>query len=358
MKRSVIIFFLMAHSATFADTLFVERFDDPNLLQRGWYDFSSAKVDSTVATQGSASLACHFALGATTPTPVKVLRRQFTPTTSVYLRYFVRYSANWTGSNKPYHPHEFNITTNADNKYVGPAWTHLTTYIEHNEGVPLLALQDGRNINVASVRQDISNSTQDRSTCGCNGTLDNYPTDCYNSGTEWRNGKQWRASQVWFADQPGARYKNDWHKVEAYFQLNTIENGKGLTNGVVQYWYDDSLLINKNDVEMRTAMQPLLAFNQILVAPYIGDGSPVAQSMWIDDLVLGTKRTPPLATSVVYDFLGSNGTQNYEEETVVGVYDLYGRHVAGSINHALIGVYIIVYRTPTGTIKSRIHWTQ
>ena len=35
---------------------------------------------------------------------------------------------------------------------------------------------------------------------------------------------------------------------------------------------------------------PAMKFNQLLVAPYIGDGSPVDQTMWVDDLRVGTDR--------------------------------------------------------------------
>jgi hypothetical protein len=35
-----------------------------------------------------------------------------------------------------------------------------------------------------------------------------------------------------------------------------------------------------------------MKFVQVLIAPYIGDGSPVAQSMWVDDLVIATGPVP------------------------------------------------------------------
>jgi hypothetical protein len=37
-----------------------------------------------------------------------------------------------------------------------------------------------------------------------------------------------------------------------------------------------------------------MRFNQFVVGPYIGDGSPVAQTFWIDDLLVATE---PLAPS-------------------------------------------------------------
>ena len=33
-----------------------------------------------------------------------------------------------------------------------------------------------------------------------------------------------------------------------------------------------------------------MQFNQFLLTPYIGDGSPVDQYMWVDDLVVATSR--------------------------------------------------------------------
>ena len=37
---------------------------------------------------------------------------------------------------------------------------------------------------------------------------------------------------------------------------------------------------------------PTLQFSQFLIGPYIGDGSPVDQSMWIDNLRVATGRIP------------------------------------------------------------------
>ena len=78
--------------------------------------------------------------------------------------------------------------------------------------------------------------------------------------------------------------------VEAYFKLNTISGGKGVSDGVVQYWFDGQPTIDHRNVLLRTGANPTMQFNQIVLAPYIGDGSPVAQSMWIDNLTVGTGR--------------------------------------------------------------------
>jgi len=62
------------------------------------------------------------------------MRHSFTASDAVYIRYYVKYSDNWQGSNKPYHPHEFYLLTTADDRWIGPSNTHFTAYIEQNEG--------------------------------------------------------------------------------------------------------------------------------------------------------------------------------------------------------------------------------
>jgi hypothetical protein len=49
-------------------------------------------------------------------------------------------------------------------------------------------------------------------------------------------------------------------------------------------------VIDRRDVLLRTGANASMQFNQFVIAPYIGDGSPVAQSMWIDDLTVGAGR--------------------------------------------------------------------
>jgi len=39
-------------------------------------------------------------------------------------------------------------------------------------------------------------------------------------------------------------------------------------------------------VLMRTAQHADMKFNQFIIAPWIGDGSPIDQTFWLDDLVV------------------------------------------------------------------------
>ena len=94
-------------------------------------------------------------------------------------------------------------------------------------------------------------------------------------------------NQVWFKNAADSRYKNDWHHIEAVFKLNSIVDGKGVADGLAQCWYNGQSVIDKRSVLFRTAVQADMKFNQLIIAPYIGDGSPIDQTFWVDDLAVG-----------------------------------------------------------------------
>jgi len=59
--------------------------------------------------------------------------------------------------------------------------------------------------------------------------------------------------------------------------------------------------MNYTNVVMRTGQYPDMKFNQFVIAPWIGDGSPVDQTFWVDNLTVATARpggsvdsTPPV----------------------------------------------------------------
>jgi hypothetical protein len=277
-------------------TLFNENFEDGNFASRGWYDNTTLKLSTTEHIPGSTrSVEYHFLPGATTPeVSGGTIRKKFTETDAVYISYYVKHSANWVGSNLSYHPHEFLILTNLDGDWTGPSETHLTTYIEENGGKPILGLQDALNIDETNIGVDLTSITEQRAVAGCNGFSQadgSDPEDCYlaRPGIH-RNWKTWRTSNLYFQDSPGPYYKGDWHHVEAYFKLNSIVNGEGVADGMLQYWYDGILIVDHNNVLFHTGQYPDMKFNQFMIAPYIGDGSPVDQTMWVDDLTVGNAR--------------------------------------------------------------------
>ena len=282
-----------------------EPFEDTNFAARGWYDGSTSPTLSTTEhIPGSQrSFECRYLAGQRGCQGGSPSRVIFTETEIFYLTYWVKYSANWQGSNRSYHPHEFYVVTNADTRYVGPANTHLTAYVEQVEGNPRLAIQDSRNVdNGCIIRNNGSFQgcngnaatypfTENRSVASCNGIAGFLQIkDCYNTGSYWYSARGWAADGVYFRDQPGAYYKNDWHIVEAMFQMNTIANGRGVADGKIRYWLDGNLLISSDQILLRTGANANMKFNQLILGPYIGDGSPVDQTMWIDGLVLSTTR--------------------------------------------------------------------
>jgi len=278
--------------------LFQENFEDANLASRGWYDNTNVQLSATEHIAGSNSSAqYHFLAGAAGPTSGGSQRHKFTPSDSFYLSYYVKYSTNWVGSGQDYHPHEFYTLSTLDGDYDGPSQNFLDVYVEQNYlngGRPRLAIQDNRSVNTSygALPNNLIGVTENRSTGGCNGMAEtNMVSECFKFGSYWYNDKQ-ITGPVTFQPNPGAGYKNNWNFVEAYFQLNTIVNGIGQANGVMQYWFNGTLIIDRHDILYRTGAHPTLKFNQFLIAPYIGDGSPIDQSMWVDNLRVATARIP------------------------------------------------------------------
>jgi len=273
-----------------------ESFEDNAFASRGWYDNPAITITDTVHVGGVRALEAHFLPGATTPSwGGGAARHLFQASPTLYVSFWVKYSANWVGSGRPYHPHEFLIMSEMDGDWDGPANGWLVTYIEHvyqNGGIPRLALQDNKAINTTFGTPPINliGVTENRSTGGCNGLVEiNITSECFN-GPPWYNDKQLNAGRIAFAPTPGPGYKGNWNHVEAYFQLNSIAGGIGVADGVVQYWFNGALLIDRHDILFRTGARPNINFHQFLIAPYIGDGSPVDQYMWVDDLTVATSK--------------------------------------------------------------------
>jgi len=286
-------------TGTSGDILFSESFEDTNFTARGWYDNTNLQLTTAEHIPGSTqSLEFHFNQGATTPTSGGVMRKKFTETDQIHISYYVKYSLNWEGSNQSYHPHEFYILTNLASDWSSLASTNLTTYIEQNEGKPIIAIQDSLNIDPSNINVDLTPLTEKRAVAGCNGDSDDYGNgSCYLSGDTYLNGKQWKAGNIYFQDNTGPYYKNDWHLIEVFIKLNSITNEKANADGIIQYWYDGQLVIDHPDAIIRTGQHPNMQFNQFIIGPYIGSGSPVDQTFWIDGLNVSTG-TPTQSTSL------------------------------------------------------------
>jgi hypothetical protein len=75
-----------------------------------------------------------------------------------------------------------------------------------------------------------------------------------------------------------------------------VVNGIGRQDGILRTWYDGNLVIDRSNIVLRTGRYPGMLFNQFVLAPWIGDGSPADQAFWIDNLTVATAR-PAAATT-------------------------------------------------------------
>jgi hypothetical protein len=295
-----LLLLLLLHLPTNAQNILLsEDFETGDFAAKGWYDgFPDQRTTSEYKT-GSHSYEGHFAQGATTS---GAGRHLFTPTDKLYMSYWVKYSTNYIGSGIAYHPHEWNILTTEDWEYQGPADTYLTMYIEQNAGRPILAMQDSKNVDPNCILLN-NNSfvgcngdfdtypfSENRSVCSCNGLIGHLDRrDCFpSSGSThgYYSSRAWAADSIYFRNTPGPYFKNDWHHIEAYFEMNSIDAGIGMVDGKIRYWYDGQLLISSDSILFRTGIHPDMKFNQLFYGPYIGVGSPVSQTWWVDDVIL------------------------------------------------------------------------
>jgi predicted amidohydrolase len=243
-----------------AGVLFREGFDDARLVERGWYDGRKIEISRQGPQAGNGCIEYHWKPGTTTPEG-SAPRRLFEPADSVYVRFFIKLSPGWGWTNRSYHPHLMHFMTTENQKYHGPAASHLTVYIEPREGKLRLAAQDIQN------RDSRHGLTQGPLRGGYNGT---------------------------FHDSEDALFSDDkWHRVEAMFRLNTLDLKRDRPNadGIVRAWFDGKLVIDRADVILRSTDFPNMKFNQFLLAPYFGPGLlPHEQTLWIDELTVGTGR--------------------------------------------------------------------
>jgi hypothetical protein len=243
--------------------IFSDSFDDRNLASRKWYDTGAIRIVGD-AKVGPGCIEYEWAKGKFTTIGSSPMRRLFEPTDRVYLRYYLKLSKGWGWSGRNYHPHLAHFMTTENDQWHGPAASHLTTYTEPVGGKLRLALQDIQN------KDAPHGLTQGPLKGGYNGQF-------YDS------------QEVLFDDA-------EWHLVEAYFQLNTLDLAADKPNrdGLVRGWFDGKLVVEATDVVLRSTDFPRMKFNQFMLAPYFGpDLLPHPQKLWIDELAVGTQREQP-----------------------------------------------------------------
>ena len=246
------------------DVRFVEKFDDAKLESREWYDMSAIRIAGD-AVAGSGCIEYEWVASKPITQGSSAMRRLFEPSDEIYIRFCLKLSRGWGWSGRNYHPHLTHFLTTENQKWHGPAASHLTVYIEPVNGRLRLAAQDIQN------KDAPHGLTQGPLKGGYNGT---------------------------FYDSQETLFKDDkWHCIEAYFKLNSLdaESDRPNQDGVVRGWFDGELVVERTDVILRSTDFPKMKFNQFLMAPYFGPGLlPHPQTLWIDELAVGTSRIGPL----------------------------------------------------------------
>lgn len=241
--------------------LFTEGFDDAQLLEREWYDGDKFTIADTLPYAGRGCIEYAWKAKTTKPASSSGIRRLFAATDTVYLRCYIKLSKGWGWTGRSYHPHLMHFLTTENEKYAGPAATHLTLYVEPWNGRLRLAAQDIQN------KDAPHGLTQGPLKGGYNGRFFDSQDDLFTD--------------------------DEWHCVEAMFQLNSldIQADKPKADGIVRGWFDGKLVIDRTDVVLRSNDFPQMKFNQFLLTPYFGPGLlPHAQTLWIDELTVGTQR--------------------------------------------------------------------
>ena len=242
--------------------LFSESFDDGELTRRNWYDGTGFRI----VGDSRASKGCieYEWLGPDTKVSgSSSVRRLFEPTDEVCIRFYLKLSKGWGWTGRDYHPHLINFLTTENSKWWGPAASHLTLYVEPQNGKLRLAAQDIQNQNMP------------------HGLTQGSLKGGYNA-------------KVY--DSPTALFTDDkWHCVEACFKLNTFKKDRPNPDGIVRGWFDGKLVIEHTNVILRSTDFPDMKFNQLLMAPYFGPCLlSHAQKLWIDELAVGVTRIGPL----------------------------------------------------------------
>ena len=271
---------------------FTEGFEDDSWSSRGWYDGDDPSVDSVVYSPNGGSAALKLSWGEGETSPDSPRRKKFDASESVYMKFDMKLGTSgttWQGSGETYHPHFIHLLTDSEeDDYAGLADNYLTFYFEPHVFVPWILLQDGERIDQNNLGVDLLGGSAGHAIAGGNGNQTQAgvdETDYYDfGGGDYTNAHVWKSA--------ASDFSNDtWHTVEVYVVMNSVDSTPN-ADGIIRCWVDGNLVIDKTNVYLRTAQYSDQKFNQFVLAPYIGDGSPIAQDAWIDNLVVANMPEP------------------------------------------------------------------
>ena len=246
--------------------LFSEGFDDAQLLERGWYDGDRFAISAQGARAGKGCIEYHWKAGGTTPDSSSGMRRLFEPTETVYLRCYIKLSKGWGWTGRSYHPHLMHFMTTENGKYHGPG-RQPSDRLHRAAGGQAAAGGPGHSEQGRAARPHAGPA----------------------------HGRLQRPSST--TARTSSSRDDQWHCVEAMFQLNSLDlkADKPNADGIVRGWFDGKLVIDRTDVVLRSTDFPKMKFNQFLLTPYFGPGLlPHEQTLWIDELAVGSARVGPI----------------------------------------------------------------
>jgi hypothetical protein len=251
-------FFSVASSGN-AATLLTETWNDQSLPAAYDQLWTSAAFDSSIR-MGSTGYSAKFTWnqGATiaTGTGPAAARYLIPATEQIYVSTYWRFNSDWVGSGQGYHPHLIYILSDTDynvnGAYSGLAANYLDTYIEPHALGAYLVLQD-----------ILNEGTTYGAVCG---------SGCF------------YAPSVDFVP-------NQWYRIEVWLKMNTMNGNSPNADGEMKMWVDGVSVYDANNRIYRNGQNPTMKWRTVNIGPWIGDGSPRTQTMWMDDLIVGTERS-------------------------------------------------------------------
>lgn len=268
--------------------LFSEAFANSSLSGRGWYSIVSQDWVVSPAPSGfSGALRCTWSNGQTVPT-TGGMRMLFTASDSIYLRYQTSFSSNWIGSSQLFGPHIVYFLSDLDGAFDGPSDSRLNIaadLIYRSGNSARVYFQDNQYMDENNVGVNVSEA---RATCGGNGQQGYADSWDFFADAGFSHG--YYQTRILDSTAFMAAADTAWHQIEVEIILNSIVGGIGQLDGVCRYWWDGSLIWERTNLIMRTGTRPNLKINQFGIAPYMSEGSPITQTMYIADIEVRTRK--------------------------------------------------------------------
>lgn len=314
MKYINSILILFCSVFMFGATLLTEHFDDANYAARNWYDNTSHGTNVS-GGQINNCLQWAWTSSGTTPTNGGAMRHAITATDNLYISMYVKFQTGWRGSQQTYHPHMLTFPSDLDDEYCSLANNYLDTYLEFISDVgspytirPAWALQDAMRVNTGygTPPVDITATTENRSVNYCNGYLAGQSQGTVQTCYDATGNGDYYSATGW-KDTSHSLSTNEWHKVEYYYKMNSISGGHAVADGVMKGWIDGTQVFNYSNIVYRTNQDATKKWAQVVLSPWIGDGSPITQTMWIDELIIGTDEPYQTSTGNIFNMIIGGG---------------------------------------------------